>query len=266
MEYPKINSLFKREGCGVYDESKHRYVSDLEKRPRKSPMIFGEYSCPEFESISRWLVDEKIDGTNIRVIFTNEIQSPIAFKPKEGPGPFCADSRLEDMIKSPKIAVWGRTKDSLIPCHLLGRLQELFTLDKLVTQFPDANKVVLFGEGFGPKIQQGDYYSATPDFVLFDIWLDGWWLEKEKVYEIAMGLGLEHDLNLGIMSTTDIISLVKAPCPSGFAEKRTGVTHQMEGIVARSYPQMLFRQTREPIMFKLKHKDFKEQSHVSREP
>ena len=49
--YPKIKSLFKR------DEKTFKFTD--------------EYSCPEFELLKglRWVATEKVDGTNIRVIF-----------------------------------------------------------------------------------------------------------------------------------------------------------------------------------------------------
>jgi hypothetical protein len=68
MMYPKVNSLFKREGCGAWDAVNNRYVCDVNKKPRTSPLIIGDYACPEFESINRWQIDEKVDGTNIRIM------------------------------------------------------------------------------------------------------------------------------------------------------------------------------------------------------
>mgnify|MGYP001604261791 FL=1 len=49
IEYHKINSLYKRDPRGK--------------------MLFGDYSCPEFEYLqnNEWSFQEKIDGTNIRV-------------------------------------------------------------------------------------------------------------------------------------------------------------------------------------------------------
>ena len=48
MSYPKIETLFKR------DEKFN---------------ITDEIRCPEFDNIKKWLITEKIDGTNIRIIY-----------------------------------------------------------------------------------------------------------------------------------------------------------------------------------------------------
>ena len=50
MEYPKINSLWKR------DPATHKF-------------LFGELSCKEFLFHLDWDVEEKIDGMNIRIYF-----------------------------------------------------------------------------------------------------------------------------------------------------------------------------------------------------
>lgn len=52
MEYPKINSIYKRETLPGGTVGR---------------LIPGQYACPEFASFSQWRVEEKIDGMNIRV-------------------------------------------------------------------------------------------------------------------------------------------------------------------------------------------------------
>jgi len=66
MLYPKINSLYKRHGWYFDEKDKKNTSSELQKN--RQSFIIGDYACPEFESINRWQIDEKIDGTNIRVI------------------------------------------------------------------------------------------------------------------------------------------------------------------------------------------------------
>ncbi len=55
------------------------------------------------------------------------------------------------------------------------------------------------------------------------------------------------------MTTQEVVEYVKSHPISYVAEDRSLV---MEGIIARSYPLMLFRQRKVPIMFKLKVRDF----------
>lgn len=115
-------------------------------------------------------------------------------------------------------------------------------------------KVILFGEGYGPKIQAcGGRYRKDVSFILFDVWIDGWWLEKQSVLDIASALDIEHTINQRIMTTGEIVEFVKSKPKSYIAEDRELV---MEGIIARSVPLMLFRNHKTPIMFKLKVRDF----------
>lgn len=241
MEYPKINSLYKREGCGIYNEEKHRYECDLEKKPRKSALIIGDYACEEFTNVNRWTVTEKVDGTNVRIFFTRENGTP-------------------------KLQFLGRTDNSQFPTTLLSYLQETFPIEKMDAQFKDASYVILFGEGYGPKIQNGGYYRKDVGFALFDVYINGWWLERTAVREIAMLLGIPHAVHLihkdilglynAFWEIDEIVEYVKKKHFSMMTENETyKEPHVMEGIVARSEPLMLFR-NKLPVMFKLKCKDF----------
>lgn len=212
MEYPKINSLWKRE---------------IDKNPKK--LIEGLPSCEEFSSVHWWRVHEKIDGTNIRISFQKEESGN------------CIGPLFE-----------GRTKDAQIPCHLLAYLQNHFTSTRLSSQFQPGVKVTLFGEGYGPKIQSaGENYRSTPGFILFDIWISGWWLKSEDAEKIAKELEIPFAPFLGYMSEKDAIDLVKSKPLSRCSQN----PQMMEGIVCRSEPLMLFRDGK-PIMWKLKCKDF----------
>lgn len=233
MEYPKINSLYKRYGCGPYDEEKHRYVSDLEKKPRKNAIIEGEYACPEFAAINTWSVTEKVDGTNVRIIL--------------------------DRNNENRISLRGRTDNASFPTFLLDYLQNTFTWEKMDEVFKESSYAILFGEGYGPKIQSGGYYRKDASFILFDAYVSGWWLTLEGVSEVADKLGIERVPLIDVprchrivWTTEEIVQYVKMMPVSQIAQVQRNV---MEGIVARSEPQMMFRKGG-PIMFKLKVKDF----------
>jgi hypothetical protein len=224
MEYPKINSLWKRQGW--YFDAKDR--KDLSLQAGRQSFIVGDYACPEFAAINRWMIDEKVDGTNVRIFWDpNDPVSP---------------------------TFGGRTENSQLPTTLLQHLLHTFTRDKMARQFPSASKVVLFGEGYGPKIQAvGARYRSDVSFILFDAWIDGWWLEKNRVLEVAAALDIEHTIRQEILSTDEVVQFVKSRPKSYIAEDSSLV---MEGVIARSYPLMLFRNNHTPIMFKLKVKEF----------
>jgi hypothetical protein len=57
-----------------------------------------------------------------------------------------------------------------MPIPLLTHLQNTFTREKMLAVFPDVKKVILFGEGYGPKIQAcGGRYRKDVSFILFDV-------------------------------------------------------------------------------------------------
>ena len=206
-EYHKINTLFKR---------------DMESKNKT--LIIGEYSMPEFEYLkdNKWSLTEKIDGTNIRVIW-DYVNKDITFK--------------------------GKTDNASIPANLFKELTLMFTTEKFVEVFSETD-VCLYGEGYGAKIQNGgNYIPDGNDFILFDIKVGEWWLKREDVLGIAGKLDLDVVPDLGIGTLDAMIKLVK----SGF-ESRIG-NCKAEGIVARPLVELKARNG-ERIITKLKFRDF----------
>ena len=203
-------------------------INTLWKRDpdNKFNIIRGDFSCAEFDNIKRWYVTEKIDGTNIRVM--------IDF----GRG---------------SIIFGGRTDNAQIPPMLMKYLQETFTMDRIRQAFPfTEGSVILFGEGYGAKIQKGGgLYRSDNAFILFDVWIDPWWLEQDNVKDIAEKLGIDHVPFLGIMTYEEVVSILVGKPKSMIAQSDKVV----EGFVARSYPLMFFRHGG-LIMWKLKVKDY----------
>lgn len=123
-----------------------------------------EYSKEEFKALQYidWEGTEKIDGTNIRVMFQGD-----------------------------QIKFAGRTEKADIPKHLLDRLNVLFP-SSLMTDVPQLFEVgaTLYGEGFGEKIQ-GNPYQHPVDFILFDVKINNIWLERQNVCNIAEALGIK---------------------------------------------------------------------------
>lgn len=214
MKYPKINTLCKRE-----EKTKN--------------LIFGDYSKPEFENIKLWHVEEKIDGMNIRIHFIRKEES------------------LEG--KSCQISFGGRTDAAQIPCHLLSYLMSHFTQELMDDAFPNPCDIILFGEGYGPKIQSpaGENYRLNPGFILFDAYINEWWLNREGLKEVATRLNISMPPFLAIMTESEIIEFVKSK-PSSFCSLHA---QPIEGVICRSHPLMLFRDG-DPIMWKLKCKEF----------
>lgn len=210
FKYPKIETLFKRD---------ERFK------------VTDEIRLPEFENIKKWLITEKIDGTNIRIIYTPE----------------------------DKLLIRGRTDKASIPTFLLEELQSIFTVEKVkaVLDNPIEKGLCLYGEGYGQKIQKGGgNYNKGNSFRLFDVWIDGWWLEWDSIEEMAGKLAIGTVPTYGMRDIKSAVNIVKNVSMSMVAEEENGKFIPFEGIVARAYPTMLFRRGN-PIKWKLKVKDFK---------
>jgi len=215
-EYPKIQTLFERNPeTFVVDHSKLKH--------------------PVFGTISEWDVTEKVDGTNIRVMFDPMIVAEDS--PYTSPGPI--------------VSFNGRTDNAQIPGDLVQYLIKTFT-PKLFTCFD--TPVVLYGEGYGAGIQKvGKQYHLDKSFILFDILIDNqWWLNDSQMRAVAANLGIQAVPYLGRWTLPEIINNVQAGFLSTCSANPTLLA---EGIVARPV-ETLFDKRHERVILKLKTKDF----------
>ena len=109
----------------------------------------------------------------------------------------------------------------------------------------------LYGEGYGTGIQKGGCYRDDKGFVLFDVWVNGWWLRREAVFDIADQLAIGVVPVVGVGTLPELVREVKA----GF-ESQWG-RFEAEGVVARPVVELCARNGQR-IITKLKYKDFKE--------
>ena len=214
-EYPKIETLY------------NRNPENMKK------VIAGDLRKQEFGLVDRWLVTEKVDGTNIRVLLGWN----------EG---------------DPFIRFGGRTSAAQMSTSLLDYLSTTFTLDRVAAAFDEGTTAVLFGEGYGPKIQKGGgLYRVDISFRLFDVSVIGdrtWWLNWNDVTDIAGKLDIQHVPVLGDDVTTDeAIGLVSLPSMTARADGGSGCAQ--EGVVARTDPGLLMRDGKR-MVWKLKERDF----------
>lgn len=213
-EYPKINGIFKR------DRTTNRFID-------------GDWATEEFAALQRadWDWTEKVDGTNIRLHF--ELR----------PG--------QDLA----VTMGGRTDNAQIPARLVQVLQAHVarfsgTLEAAMTA-RDIDSLTLHGEGYGAKIQKGggNYLPDRCDFVLFDVRVGSWWLERDAVVELGQQLQLDvvqHVLTGTISAAIDTVM-------AGFPSSWPGVITP-EGLVG-TCAGLLDRHGNR-IITKVKHKDF----------
>ena len=195
-------------------------------------LLEGEYSLPEFEYLENnlWEWTEKIDGTNIRVLYDGEC---INFAGKTN-----AAQMFPDMYEC---------------LEALFRLNAAYVVfDKLFGHDPDGHtQVCLYGEGYGAGIQKGGCYRDDKGFVLFDIWVNGWWLKREDVIDIADQLAIDIVPVIGTGTLPEMVRLVRRGFNSQWGKFKA------EGIVARPVVELCARGGQR-IITKLKCKDFKE--------
>jgi len=207
-EYPKIQTMFKR---------------DMQNNGKA--LLEGQWTMPEFEYLANnvWEFTEKVDGTNIRVMF------------KDG-----------------TVTFGGKTDAAQIPAPLVERLIALFHTEERREQmrdmFPEGG-TCLYGEGYGAKIQNGGNYRADQDFVLFDVKVGNWWLRRFDVEEVAQLLDLDVVPIIGEGTLHDAITLAKVGITSMWGD------FAAEGIVARPKTELLTRGGHR-IITKIKSRDF----------
>lgn len=242
-EYQKINTLFLRDESNI--------------------IIPDKFTCPEFHFLKDcvWECTEKIDGTNIHVDYALDYN-------------FDANGDLSDWSYESKIC--GRTEKAQIPNHLYNKLRHILAPlagdegeDEFFEKFNEAFEQVfdsaeknhteqvrisLYGEGYGVKIQKGgNYIKDDVGFILFDVKINGWWLDRKACEEIAQKLNIPIVPFIGYMTIPDAIEYVKKGFKSTIAEN---TEYDAEGLVLKTPYGLKFRNG-ERIITKIKTCDFK---------
>lgn len=172
-----------------------------------------------------WEFTEKIDGTNIRV---------------------CWDGY--------RVLFYGRTDRAQIPIQLMNVLLEKFGGNKNEEMFEQKfgnMRVMLIGEGYGAKIQNGGDYREDNAFILFDVCINGNYQSRESVNDIAEYFNVE---SVPVIFTGNLrrgIDFVKTKPNSTIGKAK------MEGLVARPRVELEDR-CGNRIIVKIKVRDFME--------
>lgn len=111
--------------------------------------------------------------------------------------------------------------------------------------------LVLYGEGYGAKIQKGggNYMADRADFALFDVWCGGIWLKRPNVEDIAGKLEIGIAPLIGRGTLRDAIDRTRKGFNSRWGE------FTAEGIVCRPAVELINRRG-ERVITKIKVKDF----------
>ena len=189
-------------------------------------LIWGDYrnATVEYLADNIWQFTEKIDGTNIRIHWDGH-----------------------------NIEIGGRTDRAQIPKHLMDYLSATFLtpeVEELFEQTYGEKDVMLFGEGYGAKIQNGGDYRSDVSFILFDVLIGDNWQSREWVEATAK------------MFNVDVVPIVlEGTIGDGIDyvmqhNNSTIGNAIMEGVVGRPKVEMKDRLGNR-IIVKIKWKDFK---------
>ena len=208
--YTKIETLFNRSLEGT------------------KKLIPGDWRSETFEFLkdNEWIGTEKIDGTNIRIIWDGYT-----------------------------ISFAGRTNKAQIPSFLLDYLNEKFNnseTEQIFEQLFGEKQVILFGEGYGNRIQKvGHLYRHDNAFILFDVYMNDadLWLKRDAIEDIAKAFDIEVAPIVFKGTLEEAITYVKSRPQSTIG------TAPMEGIVCKPAVDILTR-TKERVIVKIKVHDF----------
>lgn len=199
-------------------EPYHKIESVFKRHPDTHKLLEGQWKEPIFEYLKAnpWQVTEKVDGTNVRIMWDGEA-----------------------------ITFGGRTDNAQMPTPLVNKLHELFPPGSMNSFSPST---ALYGEGFGAGIQKGGDYGEV-DFILFDVKVGEWWLEVNDVLEISRTLRIRHVPVLDSMPLLVAVDLVKGTLPSVLKDGTA------EGVVVRPAVELRTRWGNR-LIAKIKEADF----------
>ena len=208
----------------TYEKIETIYARDIEGTKK---LIEGQFRSETVEYLkdNQWEWTEKVDGTNIRVYWDGH-----------------------------SVTFGGRTERAQIPAPLVNRLNALFGGEENAQMFEQTfgdKEVILFGEGYGAKIQNGGAYIPDGvDFILFDVCIGNNYQAREWVEQTARTFGVKAVPVVGCGTLAEAVAYVKGH------PKSTIGTCEMEGVVCRPAVEMRDRRG-ERVIVKIKWQDFR---------
>ena len=176
-----------------------------------------------------WCWTEKVDGTNVRIYWDGHT-----------------------------VSFGGRTDKAQMPVPLFEKLNEYFggeTNAQLFEQTFGEREVIIFGEGYGAKIQSGGDYvndGKSVDFIMFDLLIGDNYQDRESVEKCAETFGVKTVPVVGTGTLEQAVEYIKTHPKSWLGQK----THDMEGVVCRPLFELNDR-CHNRLIVKIKWEDFK---------
>ncbi len=199
-------------------------IPNLFEFDAKYKQILGYTSTFEVMKNLIWQGTEKVDGTNIRVHWDGH-----------------------------RIELGGRTDAAAIPAQMVNYLNNMFLsqeMEYIFEQMFEDKDVILFGEGFGKGIQKNGELYGEPRFILFDVQIEGYYLTRDNVQDIAEKLALDTVPILFEGTLDKAVKFVGEHHMSTIDSR-----HEMEGLVLEPKGIRLYDNKFKPIKCKCKYRD-----------
>lgn len=170
-------------------------------------------------SSANWRPRRKIDGENIRIKWDGEQ------------------------------ALWnGKTNAFNCSANFTEYMNNTFIEEIFEEKFGRDKTVILYGEHVGKKVQKNDLGLDKDEVVLFDVQINGIWLDYDNVKEIAQYFNIRHHSDFeSPLDEEDLVTIIR--------EVGAGEFKNWEGIVATPAVEMLDK-TGKRIIVKIKNKDY----------
>lgn len=202
------------------------YERDMEGTRK---LIDGKFRDPLVEYLAPlpWICTEKVDGTNTGIVWDGH-----------------------------EVRFQGRTEKTNHPKALLEYLNATFKTneaEELFEQMFGEKKFILYGEGYGAKIQKvGNLYREDNSFILFDVYAvdSDIWLRRKDIEEIAKAFGIDCVPIYAECNLYTAVELVKEK-----RQSRLNANAPLEGFVCKPLIEVRDRQGKR-VMVKVKARDF----------
>lgn len=227
----------------------YKSIETLYERSKETNKLdFNKVRQAEWLHINQWMLTEKIDGTNIRVLVTNA-----------------------------GIEIKGRSNNASIPSGLEQNIRKIFDHATIMQYFlkgkknasmPDDWCVTFYGEGYGPGITGSDKMNYRKQelgkgFRCFDVMFgESNWASVSEWQGLCESLNVPTVVTVGFIGAIPIGELGArqmmedfcAYSPVAFLEADVNI--KAEGLVARPMVP-LFNRHGERVIWKLTNREFK---------
>lgn len=198
----------------------------------------------------RFVIQNKIDGSNISFIFSPERSDPqIASR--------------NQVLGSYKTCNFQQSFQQAIENPIFEKFIEFFQ-----NQAVDANiQIQIYGELFGPTVQKRVWYGAAPGILFFDMRINEKYLEQDKFYKTFIDNGFEEllvpTLAMGVSFQEAVsynIEFQDPICSNSDQFRKNNPQNYSEGIVIKPLDKEFYSPCNERFVIKRKSPKFSETS------